>query len=85
MEDYSTIIKWTNYFLRWCTRYYKIDGAMFCYSPDTDFSKKKSTFLGICTIRNKDVYLEMSTGSMIWYFKGKTPIETESFKNMTQK
>jgi len=85
MEDCNVIIKWTNYFSRWCTRYYKIDGAMFCYSPEKNFLNKKAAFLGICTIRNNDNYLEMSTGSMVWYFKGKTQSETESLKNVILK
>jgi len=85
MEDCNVIIKWTNYFSRWCTRYYKIDGAIFCYSPEKNFLNKKAAFLGICTIRNNDNYLEMSTGSMVWYFKGKTQSETESLKNVILK
>lgn len=85
MNDYKEIIKWVNYISFWCTRYYKIDGAMFCYSRDKNFQEKRTVFLGICTIRNKDDFLEMSTGSMIWYFKGKTKSETESFKSVILK
>ena len=81
MENYSEIIKWTNYFSRWCIRYYKIDGAMFCYSTEKNSRPKNTAFLGICKMQSKNNYLEMSTGSNIWYFKGQTPSETECFKN----